>query len=202
MTNQKIKGIVHAVSDVKEHNGKMQIGWTLKDNNKKWYNATGEEKDLNGLLKEIISKGNEIEFNYDTLGSVVTGLTKIKTAEKSENQESSDKVVNIKGKDFVTYAGLLEKAHENGLQSIEILESWVSEDMKIAWCKVRAKFIKDKKEMYFDGFGSSTPDNTGEMTKTHPVEMSHTRAKGRALRDFLNIGTAMMEELKDGKRDL
>ena len=37
------------------------------------------------------------------------------------------------------------------------------------------------------------------MTKTHPVEMCHTRAKGRALRDFLNIGTEMLEELKQGE---
>jgi len=123
-------------------------------------------------------------------------LVKISTA---LDTPSENHIVNIKGKDFVTYSGLLEMAHKRGLHSIEITESWVSEDMKKAWCKVRAKFCDKDKKYFFDGFGSSTPDNTGEMTKTHPVEMAHTRAKGRALRDFLNIGTAMLEELKGEK---
>jgi len=163
---------------------------------KKWYNISGQtEEVLEVFLKEIIKKGNVIEFNFDSLGNEVSELARIGEA-RIENK--SDKVVNIKGKDFVTYSGLLEKAHEKGLRSIEILESWVSEDMKRAWCKVRAKFLtEDENTMFFDGFGSSTPENTGEMTQGHPVEMAHTRAKGRALRDFLNIGTAMLEELKN-----
>ena len=76
-----------------------------------------------------------------------------------------------------------------------ITESWVSDDMKKAWCKVRLT----ANNQTFDGFGSSTPENTGEMTQSHPVEMSHTRAKGRALRDYLNIGQTMAEELKQEK---
>jgi len=204
MSEQRIRGIVKLVSKMKEHDERLQIGWALEKNPQKWFNAYGDERELNVLLDNIIQKGNEVEFNFDSLANKVTGLVRTQKAkEDSKNTTSNPKdVVNIKGKDFVTYAGLLKKAHEKGLQSIEILESWVSEDMKMAWCKVRAKFVaKNKiseiKEMFFDGFGSSTPENTGEMTKTHPVEMAHTRAKGRALRDFLNIGTAMLEELKN-----
>ena len=121
-----------------------------------------------------------------------------KTAEKpvqtTPSSGSSD-IINIKGKDFMTYEGLLKKAHEKGKFDMVITESWVSEDMKKAWCKVRLT----AEGQVFDGFGSSTPDNTGSMTQSHPVEMSHTRAKGRALRDYLNIGTVMAEELKDQK---
>ena len=121
-----------------------------------------------------------------------------KPAEKPVQTPSttgSSDIINIKGKDFMTYEGLLKKAHEKGKFDMVITESWVSEDMKMAWCKVRLT----AEGQIFDGFGSSTPDNTGQMTSDHPVEMAHTRAKGRALRDYLNIGQVMAEELKDTK---
>ena len=116
---------------------------------------------------------------------------KSRPKEKSEKKPSKN-IINIKGKDFMTYEGLLNKAHEKGKFDMTITESWVSEDMKMAWCKVRLL----AQGQTFDGFGSSTPDNTGLMTQSHPVEMSHTRAKGRAFRDYLNIGQAMAEEIK------
>ena len=194
MTTEKIAGIVNSISGPREHNGKLQVGFTLKENPNVWYNIQGEENDLENIKKVVLSKGNKIEFNFDSLGREIKNL--IMTEKAKSDEIINAKVVNIKGKDFVTYAGLLDQAHQKGLISIEIIDSWVSEDMNRAWCKVRAKFKNKTKEMFFDGFGSSTPENTGDMTKTHPVEMAHTRAKGRALRDFLNIGTAMLEELK------
>jgi len=108
-------------------------------------------------------------------------------------QNPKSDIVSISGKDFMTYEGLLKKAHEKNEDfSMVILESFVSEDMKMSWCKVRLSAAGRT----FDGFGSSTPENTGAMTSSHPVEMAHTRAKGRALRDYLNIGLVMAEELK------
>ena len=55
--------------------------------------------------------------------------------------------------------------------------------------------MEDKQICFFDGIGSSTKDNTGKMTSGYPIEMAHTRAKGRALRDFLSIGEALSEEM-------
>lgn len=126
-----------------------------------------------------------------------------KAVSKPTNSESfgefkANEIVNIKGKNHVIYEGLLRLAHQKGLKSFEIIDKFVSSDMKIAWVQVRAHVtIGDKSiETFFDGIGSSTPENTGTMTEHHPVEMAHTRAKGRALRDFLNIGQAMAEEIK------
>lgn len=117
--------------------------------------------------------------------------------DKYKSKEKENKyIVNIQGKDFMTYEGLLKKAHEKeGKFSMVILEKYVSEDMKKAWCIVRLT----AGDVKFDGFGSSTPENTGTMTQSHPVEMAHTRSKGRALRDYLNIGQTMYEELKQDK---
>jgi len=161
------------------------------EGNKIFVNEDNQELELAHWVKPEFVKLGSAEL---TLNDKTITFCKMEEVEKpkSEIEIKDSNIVKIKGKDFMTYAGLLDQAHKKGLISIEILESWVSEDMTKAWCKVRANFGKK----FFDGFGSSTPENTGAMTQSHPVEMANTRAKGRALRDFLNIGTAMLEELK------
>jgi len=119
----------------------------------------------------------------------------VKSPTNPTSQETGKDIVNIKGKDFMTYEGLLKKAHEKGKFDLVVIEKKISEDMKTAWCHVR--LTADGQTI--DGMGSSTPENTGSMTENHPIEMAHTRAKGRALRDYLNIGLVMAEELKDQK---
>lgn len=207
----KIRGKVES-SNLKEYQGILQIGFKLEQGI--WYNLDGEE-DILKEVQELVSKGNEIEFDYDPEKKKVSNLMVIskgnisksdisedKKEEKDKKEENfgefkSNEVVDIKGKKHVIYQGLLRLAHEKGLMNFEILEKYVSDDMKKSWCLVRAHCKKDKKDVFFDGIGSSTPDNTGSMTESHPVEMANTRAKGRALRDFLNIGQAMFEELKE-----
>ena len=165
-----------------EFNGKKKIG--LKIVGQGSFLDCYEDLDKN---IKILKKGNEIEF--ETEGNTISNIKLIKSAPiKKENS-----MIKIQGKDHMLYKGLLDKAHKKEEKfSMVITESWVSEDMKMAWCKVRLTAGTQT----FDGFGSSTPENTGTMTKTHPVEMAHTRAKGRALRDYVNIGEAMEEELK------
>lgn len=141
-----------------------------------------QENKVNFLTMKV-NKPKHKEPSNEEIAANKTGSTKSKDSD----------VIDIKGKNYMTYQGLLKKAHEKtGGFSMEITDSWVNEDMTMAWCKVRLS----SNEGNFDGFGSSTPDNTGQMTQTHPVEMCHTRAKGRALRDYLNIGEVMAEELK------
>lgn len=199
----KIKGKVKAVSGPNEFQGVLQIGFTLEADPKRWYNISGKEGLLKEILDTMIKKGNEIEFDEDT-NKNIAGLTVIKAAEEKKGNGGTgefheDEIVDIKGKKHVIYEGLLRLAHQKGLKKFEIIDKFVSDDMKIAWVQVRAYCEKAKQEVFFDGIGSSTPDNTGTMTEHHPVEMAHTRAKGRALRDFLNIGQAMAEEIKQEK---
>ncbi len=159
-----------------------------------------EEKqvlDLAEWVKPEFFKTGRAEVTVkDNLVSFISMEEQQKGTDKTDKKTKKDPyIVNIGGKDFMTYEGLLAKAHEKGTFDMTIIDSWVSEDMKMAWCKVRVI----AQGQTFDGFGSSTPENTGTMTQSHPVEMAHTRAKGRALRDYLNIGKTMLEELKDGK---
>ena len=113
---------------------------------------------------------------------------------RSNTKSTKDFMVKIGGKEFITYEGLLHLAHKKGLISMDITDHHVDFDKESAWCMVVVRF---KDESFFEGFGSSTPKNTGAMVRSHFVEMSHTRAKARALRDALDIGVASVEELGD-----
>lgn len=204
MEIRKIKGIIKlGPAKITEYGDKKQIAFQLIDHDN-WFNVVGEQEALEAVMLLLI-KGNLVEFQSTDHGiaseiNVIGIATKIKVLETSKKEttsqtskEISDSIVKIQGKDYMTYRGLLSKAHGKDPDfSMELTESWVSPDMTMAWCKVR---LTSKKQI-FDGFGSSTPKNTGALTQTHPVEMSQTRAKGRALRDFLNIGEVMAEELK------
>lgn len=191
-----ITGKIKVATAIKEYEGQKQIGIMFEASNT-WYNVQGTQEELE-VKSHYLKKGAEI--SYDLTDGIMSNISLLSATSIPDEptKDWKDDIVNIKGKDYVTYKALLNLAHGRGLQSMEILNSWVSEDMKKAWCIVRAKF---KSGLFFDGFGSSTPENTGDMTQNHPVEMSHTRSKARALRDALNIGEVAVEEIKkEGSR--
>ena len=98
-------------------------------------------------------------------------------------------VVELQGKQFITYDGLLDMAHGMGLVSIttELLRL---ED-KLCVVKATAK----TGEQSFDGIGDATPENVNRMIAKHMIRMAETRAKARALRDLTNVGMVAVEEL-------
>jgi hypothetical protein len=104
-------------------------------------------------------------------------------------------VVNLQGKDFVTYAGLLDLAHQKGLKSIEVdvLQFPTKENNMTAICKATAK---TKDEIYTD-IGDANPQSVNKNIAPHLIRMASTRAKARALRDLTNIGMTALEELGD-----
>ena len=187
-----------------------QIGFltTHPDEEKLWRNVYGEIEVLEEMMKNVIAKGNRFTFEYNNgVVGTITLVEKAPEEQKSDSQYQTKKViardaeydavyVNIKGKEYIVYDSLIKIANQAGLKSFEILEDNSNEEMTKACIKVRAHVEIDGAMRYFDGIGTSTPDNTNTMTSDHPIEMAHTRAKGRALRDFLSLGEAMAEELK------
>ena len=100
--------------------------------------------------------------------------------------------INIKGKDFVLYGGLLDLFHKNGGKEIrtELIETKINEKTFFIF-----KATVTGEKGVFEGYGDACEGNVGSMIKPHMMRMAETRAKARALRDYNNIGDCSVEEL-------
>jgi hypothetical protein len=123
--------------------------------------------------------------------------------QERKNQEPNQRpkleerfIINLKGRDFVVYAGLLDLAHQKGLQGItvEAVQFPTKENGMEATSKA---IVESKTGEVFVEFGDANPKNTNQMVVKHILRMAATRAKARALRDFTNIGMTCLEELGD-----
>src|SRR3954451_2396871 len=97
-------------------------------------------------------------------------------------------MIEVEGRRFVLYAGLLEEAHARGLRSIEteLLQTPNSENGEVAI----ARAVVRTEEGKFSGIGDASPENVGRNIVPHVIRMAETRAKARALRDAINVGVA------------
>lgn len=102
-------------------------------------------------------------------------------------------IINLKGRSYVTYEGLLDLAHQNNLISLEvdIIQIPSRENNMTAICKARAR-TKDK--VYSD-LGDASPSSVTGNLVPHIIRMASTRAKARVLRDLTNVGMTAIEEL-------
>ena len=105
-----------------------------------------------------------------------------------------DRNGNVIGEKRVArYGGLLAKAHEEGLTRIttELLHSPHENPDHMAVVHARVETRKG----VFEAIGDACPENVSSFVAAHVIRMAETRAKARALRDAVNIGTVAMEEL-------
>jgi len=109
-------------------------------------------------------------------------------------------VVDIKGKQFVTYAGLLSFAHDIGLRSIET-DLVRLEKTESGILALFSATVTSNDGNVFMGYGDATDKNVGKMIRPHLIRMAETRAKSRALRDFCNIDLCSVEELGGSDTD-
>lgn len=102
-------------------------------------------------------------------------------------------IINLQGKSFVTYEGLLDLAHQMDLVSIdvELLQFPNEENNMTAIAKATACTEKSS----FSDIGDANPSSVNNMLKPHIIRMASTRAKARALRDLTNVGMTAIEEL-------
>jgi hypothetical protein len=105
-------------------------------------------------------------------------------------------ITNIKEKDFVLYAGVLDLATQQGLLKLEVelLQYPSKENGNEAICRAVAE---GKSGQVFSDVGDANPGNCHSMIAKHLIRMASTRAKGRALRDMCNISMACLEEIAD-----
>jgi hypothetical protein len=99
-------------------------------------------------------------------------------------------VVQIHGRPFVRYAGLLLMAHARGLQTIEA--RFVSVSATLAVAEATATFTDGRR---LTEASDATPENVGPQVKAHFARLALTRAKARALKDALGVDLCSLEEL-------
>lgn len=105
-------------------------------------------------------------------------------------------IMNLKGKDFVLYSGLLDLAHQKGIKSIavEAIQFPTKENGMEAICKATTEATNGE---VFTDWGDANPRNVNSTVANHVLRMASTRAKARTFRDFTNIGMTCLEELGD-----
>jgi hypothetical protein len=105
-------------------------------------------------------------------------------------------IVNLHGKDFCVYEGILNAAHSKKLKRLEvqILQYPSEENNHESICMATAETSTGE---IFTDIGDANPKNVNSKIVPHIIRMSSTRAKSRVLRDMTNIGIATVEELAD-----
>ncbi len=116
-----------------------------------------------------------------------------------------DFVINRQGKDFVLYAGLLDLAHDSGLQSIETtlvqIPTEANGNTAIASATVRLA-DPDGNVRSFAAVGDANPGNVNRLVANALIRMAETRAKARALRDAVNVTAELMDEATETGAEL
>lgn len=103
-------------------------------------------------------------------------------------------VVDLKGKEFVTFNGLMDLAHQMKLKSITTELIQVPNEDNGNQCIMKAVATTEDGKV-FEGYGDADPTNVNRMIARHLIRMAETRAKARALRDLTNVGMTAIEEL-------
>ena len=98
-------------------------------------------------------------------------------------------------KEVATYAGLLARAHEEGLSAIRTEVVQVPNDGNGGVAIVTAQVTTNKGT--FCGIGDASERNVNRRIAPHIIRMAETRSKARALRDAVNIGVVALDELGD-----
>jgi len=99
-------------------------------------------------------------------------------------------IINISGKEFIKFEGLLAEFHANKGKSIETEElpnSTLDEP------KFKATVSGDNGT--FTGHGDANTKNVSALVSSHKYRMAETRAIARALRWYNNIGICSVDEL-------
>lgn len=101
--------------------------------------------------------------------------------------------VNLKGRSYPLWAGILNAATKAGLKSLctRIAQIPHADNGNIAVVVARAEFEDGS---VFEDVGDCGPGSTSPNLLAASLRIASTRAKGRALRDAMNIGEATFEE--------
>ena len=99
----------------------------------------------------------------------------------------------IATREVVTYAGLLNRAHLEGLKQIRTTLVQAPSEVNGMTAISMAEVVTQRG--VFTDYGDASPTSVDPMIVPHIIRMSVTRAKVRALRDAINVAVVALEEL-------
>ena len=105
-------------------------------------------------------------------------------------------IVNLHGKDFCIYEGVLNLAHKKKLKRLEVklLQYPTEENNHEAICQAIAE---TESGAIFSDIGDASPRNVNSKIAPHIIRMASTRSKNRCLKDLVGIGISEIEGLSD-----
>ncbi len=107
-------------------------------------------------------------------------------------------IVNVQGKDFITFPGLLAEAHNQGLSEITT-EIVTPLDLNNPIVKATVKLSKIEgnqiRNSSYTGYGDANSNNVAKKVAGALIRMAETRAIARALRFACNIDMTALEEI-------
>jgi len=112
-------------------------------------------------------------------------------------------LTNIKGKEAVTAVGLTVLGHEKGFKELKTEIVQYPNNANDMTCIVKADLIgygwspSEEKvvEVAFSAIGDANPANCSKMVAASFIRMAETRAIGRVLRNYTNIGMLCSDEI-------
>lgn len=162
--------------------GRLQEGSIgfMPEDEEKWYNITGEPEVLTELMKNVVARGNIIEFEFNN--NVVGSLKLIK---KGESKSGFD--------DLTNFEELLNDAHKKFPNGLSIKTKLISLDYEKKQAIFNASVSLELENVVYTAHGDAE-GISNENIKPHFIRMAETRAIARALRWATNNAKASYEE--------
>lgn len=196
---EKIKDKVKCLSLSRLEEG--SIGFMRAEKEGVWYNVLGEPEVLKELIKNVVAKGNIIEFEFNN--GVVGDLKLIEKAPEKE------------GFDMTNFEDLLTSAHEKFKGKLNIETEMLSVDYekkqalfkatvtifedifeRVKVGEVETEELKGSSKLVFTGHGDAQGIDNKNI-QPHFIRMAETRAIVRALRWATNNAAVAVEETEE-----
>ena len=111
-------------------------------------------------------------------------------------------IVNLSGKPYRLFVGVVHEAHEKGLQGVHVDLIQVPDEKNGMTAIVKATVrmpptVDGGPERIFEDYGDANPRNCAQRVQTALIRMASTRAMGRAMRVAIDSAYTLAEELGD-----
>ena len=156
-----------------------------------WHVSAERSAELDECIKEFFPSAEVIDYRNDKAAPAVKPRTPSRVPNLIEKLQKAGHICNLKGKQYILFSGLLQLAHENGLESIDTEVVTVDHIEQTAVIVARVKGSRGS----YTGHGDASPRNVSKMMVPSFLRMAETRAVCRALRFYLGVGMTAREEL-------